>query len=97
MQNTYDRDNYVIINATNVKPGKMKQFKKYSEAEIEYFGTEYDFYSIMHYGAFTFSGNQHPTMIPRGAYYDRYFKVMGQRVTPNNLDIYKLNKMYKCF
>lgn len=97
MHCTYNRDNYVFINKTNIKDGKSENFKKYSDDEIEEFGTEYDFYSLMHYGATYFSGNGLATIVPRERYYDDFNDVMGQRITPSNLDIYKLNKMYKCF
>lgn len=48
MQATFDRDQYVYINTTNITPGYESQFSVQSQTTRN--GTAYDFSSVMHYG-----------------------------------------------
>lgn len=48
-----DRDNYVTINSENITAGDLDQFEIATNSQT--FGHPYDYGSIMHYGACTFS------------------------------------------
>ena len=50
--NLNNQDSYVIIHEENVKEGKMKNFKL---RQFYKPSSPYDYYSIMHYGAYFFS------------------------------------------
>ncbi|XP_011193914.2 seminal metalloprotease 1-like [Zeugodacus cucurbitae] len=93
MQNTYNRNKYVHIKKKNIKKGHRHNFKRYGRKHIEDFEAKYDYGSIMHYKKRAFSKNGEKTIVPRK-------KVkkgeMGQREALSKIDIYKLNKMYKC-
>lgn len=73
-------------------PGKQDDFAKQSPTILSLLGTTYDYGSIMHYGAKTFSKNGKPVLTPR---YDPH-GLMGQRNGFSRLDIWKLNYMYGC-
>ncbi|XP_065336689.1 zinc metalloproteinase nas-14-like [Cloeon dipterum] len=90
-QSASDRDDYVFINYTNIKPGKAHQFAKYSAREVTDFGTGYDYSSIMHYSKTAFSKNGEDTIIP----YDPSAEI-GQRRMISKKDFVKLNRKYKC-
>ena len=64
-QNRPDRDNYVKIMWENIKYGRDNvNFRKANGWRM--FNTEYDWKSVMHYGAYNgFSINGRPTMISR--------------------------------
>lgn len=49
MQTSHDRDKYVRIRPENIKSGMLHNFARHSNQQISYFGTSYDFDSIMHY------------------------------------------------
>lgn len=57
MQNAFDRDNYIKIMWQNMDPRDYKAFDKVSQRDWSHFGTTYDYKSIMHYEARTFSIN----------------------------------------
>ncbi|XP_059469067.1 zinc metalloproteinase nas-14-like [Neocloeon triangulifer] len=90
-QSASDRDEYVHINFTNVKPGKEHQFVKYSAREVTDFGVGYDYSSLMHYSRTAFSKNGQDTIIP----YEPGVEI-GQKRFISNKDIEKLNRKYKC-
>lgn len=81
-----DRDSYVQINLGNVLSGYESNFNKqdYSLAD----GTPYDYDSIMHYGAYSFSSNGQKTIESPQA--------IGQRDGFSSSDLCGLNKMYNC-
>ncbi|KAJ8322055.1 hypothetical protein KUTeg_000526 [Tegillarca granosa] len=91
-QSRFDRDKYVQVNWENVQDGKQDDFAKQSPTILSLLGTTYDYGSIMHYGAKTFSKNGNPVLTPR---YDPH-GLMGQRNGFSKLDIWKLNYMYGC-
>lgn len=64
MQSTYDRDEFVTIHWENVIEGVENNFQKYTSSEVTHFNTTYDYYSVMHYGAYGFSRNGKPTIVP---------------------------------
>lgn len=50
-----DRDNFIIVDYTNILPQNHIYFKKLNPAEFSYFGTSYDPASVMHYGSHDFA------------------------------------------
>lgn len=64
MHSAHDRDAYIIINTKNVNDSSKANFFKISNIEVSHFGTTYDYDSVMHYGAFAYSNNGQPTIIP---------------------------------
>ncbi|XP_061401156.1 seminal metalloprotease 1-like [Musca vetustissima] len=94
MQSTANRDEYVFINETNVKDGKLHNFKKYDAETVDDFDQGYDYASVLHYSAFAFSANGEMTIVPlKDA---DAAAVMGQRVGMSQSDINRLNLMYRC-
>lgn len=82
MQSAYDRDDYVTIKWDNITPGRERNFKKYSSNKVTHFSTTYDYDWVMHYGAFGFSKNGKPTVVPKVS--DFYF-VQRQKFLHENL------------
>lgn len=65
MQSSSDRDDFIIIKWANVKNGKQnRNFLKYASNMVTSFNVPYDYESVMHYGAYAFSWNSRPTIIP---------------------------------
>lgn len=64
MQSAYDRDDFVTIHWENIKPGMEHNFNQYNSDLVTHFNTTYDYYSVMHYGAFGFSKNGKATIVP---------------------------------
>lgn len=76
-----DRDDYVIIDESNIRPGfyqrifilnlivsgMLRNFEKYPQKVIDTLGMPYDFSSIMHYHKLAFSRNGRPTIVPRNS------------------------------
>ncbi|XP_062621324.1 uncharacterized protein LOC134282913 [Saccostrea cucullata] len=91
-QSRYDRDDYILVNWENVQDGKTRDFTKQQKNIMDTLGTIYDYGSIMHYGATTFSKNGSPTLVAkfntRGT--------MGQRSGFSEMDIWKIKKLYGC-
>lgn len=88
-----NRDDYIKINEANINPVNVKYFT--SKVEKKYatdFGYMYDYDSIMHYAPRAASVNGLPTItaLKDGA------KNMGQRKDLSTIDVFKLNKLYKC-
>ncbi|KAI9558693.1 hypothetical protein GHT06_015482 [Daphnia sinensis] len=91
-QSRTDRDDYVIVNYPNIQPGTEANFLSYGPDVIQYLGASYDYGSVMHYGAYSFPIDPSiPTIITRqpGA-------EIGQRRGFSEVDIFKLNALYKC-
>lgn len=65
MHSVYNRDDFITIHWENIEAGKESQFKKYTISEETLFNTTYDYNSIMHYGAYFFSKNGKPTIVPK--------------------------------
>ncbi|XP_017038532.1 seminal metalloprotease 1-like [Drosophila kikkawai] len=88
-----DRDEYVRILEENIIDGKEKFFLKYDSSELENFDQPYDYASILHYGPKAFPANGKPTieaLSPEGQ------SQLGQRLIMTEMDINRLNIMYKC-
>lgn len=64
MQSAHDRDDYVQIKWNNIISGYESNFNKYGPKVVTHFNGSYDYDSIMHYGAFGFSKNGDPTIVP---------------------------------
>ena len=90
-QSRIDRDQYIRINWGNIKDdaGSRAQFKKTQSND---FNTPYDYCSIMHYGTRFLSKNGSPTM----TVLKNTNCVIGQAKTLSDLDIRKLNTLYRC-
>lgn len=57
MQNAFDRDNYIKVMWENMDPRDYGAFDKVNPNDWSHWGTTYDYVSIMHYEARTFSTN----------------------------------------
>ncbi|KAG1667125.1 Zinc metalloproteinase nas-15 [Nymphon striatum] len=91
-QSRYDRDQYVTIHFDNIQSSYQNNFKTVSSDKSQTFGQSYDYGSVMHYGSTAFATNRNkPTITPKqsGA-------KIGQRNGLSQVDIAKLNAMYKC-
>lgn len=64
MQSAHDRDDYVTIKWKNIDDGMEENFEKYNSSVVTHFNATYDYYSVMHYGAYGFSKNGEPTIVP---------------------------------
>lgn len=85
------RDSYVKINYDNIISGKEYNFAMYTNNYVTAFGQDYDYKSIMHYGAYAFTKNGLKTIeVTKGS------QTIGQRSALSDLDIKKVNIMYDC-
>ncbi|CAL8095466.1 unnamed protein product [Orchesella dallaii] len=93
-QSRWDRDDHVQIHYENIIPGMESNFRKIPLTEVQNLSSPYDTSSIMHYGSYSFSKN-YPvgrTIVPKIPNEN-----MGQRRNFTEIDIYKINKLYKCY
>jgi len=91
-QSRTDRDTYVRIALENVKDGKENNFNSYTASQITALGEPYDYQSVMHYGAYDFSKNGQKTIVRL----DGSEAALGNKVGFSQVDMNKLNKLYKC-
>ncbi|OWA55235.1 putative Zinc metalloproteinase nas-14 [Hypsibius exemplaris] len=92
-----DRNDFVDINKNNLDPEVFqKNFLERSAAEVTAFGFPYDFGSIMHDSTFAFSKDGFSWTIRPKKKWAQYETVMGQRNGLSQIDIGKINAMYKC-
>ncbi|XP_062433243.1 embryonic protein UVS.2-like [Rhea pennata] len=85
-----DRDSFVKIMWEHILSGEQGNFGKVNSKNL---GLPYDYSSVMHYGAFDFSSTPgEPTIVPIP---DPSVPI-GQREGLSNLDVAKINKLYKC-
>ncbi|CAH1794912.1 unnamed protein product, partial [Owenia fusiformis] len=92
--NRLDRDDYVVINANNIREGKQEQYDKEDESAIQNL-TPYDYYSIMHYGVESNTkslGLQTITVLDKNIDIDR----IGQRTDLSDSDAFEIRCMYGC-
>ncbi|MDR1346434.1 MAG: hypothetical protein LBK03_07005 [Bacteroidales bacterium] len=57
-----DRDNYIKYNSNNVQTGQGSQFSKMTAGSYNYYGSTFDFNSIMLYSSFAYSKNGNATL-----------------------------------
>lgn len=93
MHSRPDRDKYVSIVWKNIKPMWYKEFAKVNPSVFNYYGTPYDYHSIMHYNSLAFSANGKPTIVPKDS---GYTDIIGQRHGLSEGDIKRINMKYKC-
>uniref|UniRef100_A0A3Q3BMC5 Metalloendopeptidase n=1 Tax=Kryptolebias marmoratus TaxID=37003 RepID=A0A3Q3BMC5_KRYMA len=84
-----DRDQYVKINWDNIKEYYLNNFKK---MDTDNLNTKYDYSSVMQYGKTAFGKNGLETITPIP---DPNVPI-GQRVGLSDIDILRINKLYKC-
>ncbi|XP_041815003.1 low choriolytic enzyme-like [Chelmon rostratus] len=85
-----DRDQHVRINWENVNEYFTFNFQKKDTSNLN---TPYDYSSVLHYGrnAFAKTGSETITPIPDASV------PIGQRDGLSDIDIIKINKLYKCW
>nr|QHB21523.1 venom M12A protease 2 [Platymeris rhadamanthus] len=93
-QSRPDRDQYVDIIKENILDGMEKNFKLVSQREYSTLDIPYDYNSVMHYSAYSFSKNRKATVLPKDKSIDP--DILGQRNGASKSDIKKINIMYKC-
>ncbi|GEM49277.1 M12 family metallopeptidase [Deinococcus cellulosilyticus] len=89
-QSRCDRDNFVTIQWANIKSGYSGNFNKACGNTVSDYGT-YNYKSVMHYGAYGFSSNGKPTIVPKNGV---ALTDIGQREALDAGDISAINKMY---
>ncbi|XP_074600489.1 uncharacterized protein LOC141854624 [Brevipalpus obovatus] len=90
-QSRTDRDEHIRVNYGNIRRGLENNFRKYSYQEVDALGEPYDYKSVLHYGSTAFTNGNGPTIEPKesGAQ-------IGQRVGFSDIDLNKINKLYRC-
>lgn len=89
-QSASNRDDYVKILWENIEAHHESNFKKYDKTEVTDYGTSYDYESIMHYSAKSFSKNGNDTIVAL----QKNITSLGQRNGFTQKDLLKLNRMY---
>ncbi|XP_018431940.1 PREDICTED: astacin-like metalloendopeptidase [Nanorana parkeri] len=85
-----DKDSYIIIRDEFIIPEYLNSFHK---LEGNTLGLPYDYNSVMHYDRYAYTTNDsEPTIVPTP---DPNVPV-GQRYGLSDLDVQKINKLYKC-
>lgn len=93
MHSRPNRDKYVKILWKNINPTFFREFDRVSPEFFNYYGTPYDYLSIMHYGAHAASKNGGLTIVPKDS---SYVNVIGQRDGLSEGDIRRINNKYNC-
>lgn len=93
MHNRPDRDKYVTVLLGNVQPKFIREFDKVNAGIFNYYGTPYDYHSIMHYGSSAASKNGGRTLLTKDAH---FLNAIGQRVALSPGDIKRINIKYSC-
>lgn len=93
MHNHIDRDKFISINLQNVDPKFKFAFKKVNPNLFGNFGTQYDYFSVMHYGPYTFSWNGKETIVATNRFYQN---AIGRQSVMSSGDFIRINRMYKC-
>ena len=93
MQSSHDRDKFVQIVWENIQSGTENNFNLYGKNYIDHFGVKYDYGSVMHYSATSFSVNGGATIVP---IQEMGNLRMGQRDHMSESDILRIKRMYGC-
>ena len=91
MQSSTERDEYVEIVWDKIQRGTESNFDAYGDSYIMNYNVEYDYGSVMHYGATSFSIDGSDTIIAKK---DLNGQTMGQRLRLSTNDIARVNRMY---
>ncbi|CAK8679229.1 unnamed protein product [Clavelina lepadiformis] len=91
-QSRGDRDVFVEVLKQNIISGMRKNFFKKDPSLVESFNSGYDYNSVMHYSGYSFSKNNHPTIINL----QTGEAVVSQRIMLSSEDQYQLRAMYNC-
>lgn len=89
-QSRPDRDDFVTIVWENIIEKLQYNFKKYNRGTIDSLGTNYDYYSVMHYGSTAFTKNGKPTIVAK-----KSGVTFGQRKAISATDAKQMNLLYK--
>ncbi|KAL4711841.1 hypothetical protein ACJJTC_006010 [Scirpophaga incertulas] len=90
-QSRPERDDFVKVVYSNIKPGSETNFRKADRANTNDFGVSYDYNSVMHYSEYAFSKNSKKTIEPKVT-----GVTLGQREGLSRGDVRKVNNMYNC-
>uniref|UniRef100_A0A8C4QPQ7 Metalloendopeptidase n=1 Tax=Eptatretus burgeri TaxID=7764 RepID=A0A8C4QPQ7_EPTBU len=93
-QSRTDRDDYVIIQWTNIEEDRLINFEKNTLHESDSLNVSYDYLSVMHYNSKAFQ--KAPglnTIITKDPH---FMDIIGQRLDISELDRVQLNRMYSC-
>ncbi|XP_033753629.1 zinc metalloproteinase nas-36-like [Pecten maximus] len=90
-----DRDTYITVQYENIIPSYRWKYKTAAmKGKIyPYYGTPYDYKSIMHYGPKYLSSNGKPAMLTTDAAYQA---VIGKAKTVSYYDAVYVNRAYNC-
>ncbi|XP_069124707.1 MAM and LDL-receptor class A domain-containing protein 1-like isoform X2 [Argopecten irradians] len=88
-----DRDQHINVLWDNIANQMDPNFVRMDERDVVLLD-RYDYYSIMHYSPYAFSGNNLPTIQITDSSVN--VSMVGQRLNPSDLDITKIRKLYKC-
>ena len=92
-----DRDLYITVKYENIMEGQQYNFEKLKSDAIDSLGEPYDYGSIMHYSANTFSKNGYlPTIETSKDKLTGKPRNIGQRQGLSEGDIRQTKKLYKC-
>ncbi|CAG0899668.1 unnamed protein product [Cyprideis torosa] len=91
-QSRPDRDDYVTIHWDQIPDAYESNFQKLTSAQVNSFGSAYDFDSVMHYSKYAFALGSLPTITA----IDDPNRQLGQRDGFSEQDIIQINKLYNC-
>lgn len=94
MVSSSDRDKHVRIIEENIVPDLKSAFNKKTSDHVSYFGTQYDFNSIMQFHERAFSKNGKVTIEAINPENQKLIK--DKKTDLSDGDIDRINAMYKC-
>jgi len=89
----WDRNDHIDIIWNNIERDAYDQFGKVNLLESDYYGENYDYFSIMHYDSKSFSKNGLNTI---EAKVPDMTRIVGRVKDFSPTDLRKINKMYRC-
>ena len=92
-QSRPDRDTYIRINTQNIIPSQISNFERVSENVATTQNLPYDFRSLMHYGARSFTSNGQNTISTINT---NDQSLIGQRETLSATDLQHVLLLYSC-
>nr|CDJ26724.1 astacin-like metallopeptidase 9 protein [Tityus serrulatus] len=94
----YDRDEFITVHWDNIINDLMKMnFVKLPHHKMNYLEEEYDYFSVMHYTAWAFAKDRHPTLSPIRPGFTHKSLGIGQVIGKlSEVDVRKINKLYEC-